>query len=235
LILAAGEGKRLRPLTEKIPKCMVKVNNKSIIDYQIKAMKNIGVNTFFVVIGYKGGLLKKHLKNKNITFIENIDYDKTTSLESLYLAKKYLKGKEFILLNSDLVFNFDKIKPLKDYFGKNATVAKSDIKLQENEMNIISEKGKIKKISKKLNPKDCDSQSMQISLFSKKGSKILFDNIPEKIDSGGKFPADAFDEIIKKNEMYKVEGNNKGFWFEIDDYNDLKMAEKNNKYKNKVK
>lgn len=224
LILAAGRGRRLKPLTNKIPKPLIEVKGKSLIKYQIEALKTIGVEDFFVVIGYKGEMLKKNLKNKNITYIENADYDETTSLESSYLAKEYLSGNEFILINGDLIFDHKKIEALKDYFGKNATLAKSKNELEENEMNIISENGKIKKISKSLNPTECDSQSLQISLFSKQGSKIIFDYIPKKIKSGGKFPADAFEKVIEKDEMYKVEGSDKGFWFEIDDYNDLESA-----------
>lgn len=226
LILAAGLGKRLRPLTEDLPKCMIRVKGKSIIDYQLDAVKGMGIKDFFVVTGYGSDLLRKHLENENVTFIENPDYDTTTSLQSLYLAKKHLSGKGFILLNSDLIFNFEKIKPLKDYFGKNATMANSDVDLREKEMNIISENGEIKKISKHLNHKECDSQSLQISLLSDRGSEILFNSIPKKVKDGGKFPADAFDQIIKQEKMYKVEGNDIGYWFEIDDFDDLKKAEK---------
>lgn len=92
-------------------------------------------------------------------------------------------------------------------------------------MNMISKDGMIKKISKNLNPDECDAQSLQISLFSKRGSQILFDVAPKKIETGGKFPADAFDEIIEQDVMYKVE-RNKGFWFEIDDHDDLECARK---------
>ena len=62
LILAAGQGKRLRPLTNDIPKCMVKYKNKPIIDYIINSAKNFGINDIAVVSGYKKNVLKKSIK-----------------------------------------------------------------------------------------------------------------------------------------------------------------------------
>ena len=59
LILAAGQGKRLRPFTNDIPKCMVNYKNKPIIDYIISSAKSLGINDIAVVAGYKKNVLEK--------------------------------------------------------------------------------------------------------------------------------------------------------------------------------
>ena len=105
IILAAGIGSRLRPLTNNIPKCLVEVNNKSIIEYQIDAYLEAKVEEIIIITGY----LSKHLvefiqkkyKSENIKFIENKNYNDTNNMYSLYLAKDYLLDKNFILSNAD--------------------------------------------------------------------------------------------------------------------------------------
>ena len=87
LILAAGLGSRLRPLTDEVPKCMVKVNGVSIIDKQIQNLKENGVNELFVVTGYKGDILEKHIIEKynalDIKILHNDVYDRTNNMYSL--------------------------------------------------------------------------------------------------------------------------------------------------------
>ena len=81
LILAAGLGSRLRPLTNNVPKCMVEVNGISIIDKQIQNLKKNEIIDIYIVTGYKGEVLSKYIKEKytdlDITFLHNKDYDKT--------------------------------------------------------------------------------------------------------------------------------------------------------------
>ena len=109
LILAAGLGSRLRPLTDEVPKCMVKVNGVSIIDKQIQNLKENGVNELFVVTGYKGDILEKHIIEKynalDIKILHNDVYDRTNNMYSLNMAKDYLYGEEFIMMNSDVFFS----------------------------------------------------------------------------------------------------------------------------------
>ena len=60
IILAAGEGKRLRPLTKNVPKCMVQFKGKQIIDYVLEAFRDAGINDIYLVKGYKAEVLKKN-------------------------------------------------------------------------------------------------------------------------------------------------------------------------------
>ena len=78
IILAAGLGTRLRPITDEVPKCMVSVNGIRIIDKQIDNLHKAGVKDIVVVGGYKADGLKKHLERYNgITFVENSRYAET--------------------------------------------------------------------------------------------------------------------------------------------------------------
>ena len=62
LILAAGQGKRLKNLTLKKPKVLLKITNVSIIEYLVECLLDVGINKIYVVVGYKSKLIKKLLK-----------------------------------------------------------------------------------------------------------------------------------------------------------------------------
>ena len=70
LIVAAGQGTRLRPLTNEIPKCMVKFKNKSIIKYILDAAKNCGIKDIAIINGYKSEVLENYLKSEKVKKIK---------------------------------------------------------------------------------------------------------------------------------------------------------------------
>ena len=106
VILAAGRGKRLGEKTKNSPKCLIDINGKSLINYNIKFIEKF--NKVIIVTGYKDHLIKKNFKNnKSIIFIKNKKYLKTNMVYSLFCAYKYLKKfKEDIVISySDIVFD----------------------------------------------------------------------------------------------------------------------------------
>jgi NDP-sugar pyrophosphorylase family protein len=101
VILAAGEGKRMRPLTLKIPKPLLPVNGKPIIEYVLDALPE-SVNEAIVVVKHLGNKIKKHLENKykNITIKYASGSDKGTAY-SFLAARKYLKNERFLFIYGD--------------------------------------------------------------------------------------------------------------------------------------
>lgn len=134
LMLAAGMGKRLGKYTAGNTKCMLKIDNKTLIERACEALYNAGIIDFSIVVGYKGDNLKKFLKEEcqnsivkkmNFTFIDNSVYDKTNNIYSLYLAKDELLKDDTILLESDLIYDYDVIKRIVDSCEENiVSVAK---------------------------------------------------------------------------------------------------------------
>ena len=85
IILAAGQGTRLRPLTDDKPKCMVEFQGKPIIDHIIENFILCGIDDIVVVNGYKGNILEQHLENQNIKFIQNEKYDSTNMVTRYFV------------------------------------------------------------------------------------------------------------------------------------------------------
>ena len=82
IILAAGEGLRLSPLTDDTPKCLLKVGDKTIIDHQIDSIKKCGLKDIVVVVGHCQDKLRSHLGGQ-VTYIESRSYEDTSSIFSL--------------------------------------------------------------------------------------------------------------------------------------------------------
>lgn len=122
LMLAAGMGKRLGRYTAGNTKCMLKVGDKTLIERACEALYKAGVTDFCIVVGYKGENLKEFLrtcdneyvKKMNITFIDNEVFDQTNNIYSLYLAKDKLMEDDTILLESDLIYDYELIKRIVD-------------------------------------------------------------------------------------------------------------------------
>lgn len=112
LLLAAGTGSRLSPLTDTIPKCLVPVNGMSILERLINSLRPHGFKRLVIVVGYQEECIRDFLGTyaggMEITYITNPVYKTTNNIYSLWLARNAIK-ESFLLLESDVVYN----RPLK--------------------------------------------------------------------------------------------------------------------------
>lgn len=118
LILAAGTGSRLGKHTKDNTKCMLEINNVSLIKHTLEKLNNVGVRKLILVVGYKKDNLIQHVGDKykdiDIEYVENPIYDQTNNIYSLYLAKDKLEQDDTILLESDLIFEEEVLQRLLD-------------------------------------------------------------------------------------------------------------------------
>lgn len=103
IILAAGQGTRLRPLTNNKPKCMVEYNNKPIIDYILETAEQCKIDNIAVVTGYKEDILTKYLENKSISFFHNKNYNTTNMVHTLFCAEQFLND-DLIISYADIIY-----------------------------------------------------------------------------------------------------------------------------------
>lgn len=236
LILAAGMGKRLGKYTNNQTKCMVKVNDKTLIEHALDALSEAGIKKVVLVIGYEGEKLKNFIgdnyKDVQIVYVHNKIYDKTNNIYSLWLASSYLKEEDTILLESDIIFEKDILKDIINNPNPNvALVAKYEswmdgtVTMVDEENNILSF---IPKINFDWNNKENYYKTVNIYKFSKEFSTQYY--LPF---------LNAYIQAMGNNEYYEqvlrvisyLEGidlkahklsNEK--WYEIDDVQDLDIA-----------
>ncbi|MBW2981164.1 glucose-1-phosphate cytidylyltransferase [Candidatus Woesearchaeota archaeon] len=122
LVLCGGKGTRLRPVTEKIPKPMVCLKDKPIIDHIISYFIKYGFNEFVLAIGYKGDIIKNYFKkNKGKAKIELSDSGDCSIMRRIINAKDVL-GDRFIVIYGDTIADVDIKKLLKFHESKNGLV-----------------------------------------------------------------------------------------------------------------
>lgn len=230
VIIAGGQGKRLLPYTEKIPKCLVKVANKSVIDYQLEVLDQCGITEIAIVTGFGDKFVRDHLNSNGIkaTIIENKDYESTNNAYGIWLARDYVKDSEegFLLINSDLIFPKDMLKFLIDNKEKDGIIIEETSDPDSDMVKIKMEGDNIVAMSKDILPEDTVGEAVGPVKFSKEGGKAFMDFIGSFINKGqlnhwffymlGDFARSRWFAGIK----------NPGFrWAEIDTPEDLKIAE----------
>lgn len=118
IILAAGMGKRLKELTSNATKCMVEVNGEMMIHKTLMHLEKLNLNKIVLVVGYEGQQLMDYVNSLGlktpVEYVVNDVYDKTNNIYSLYLAKEYLLQDDTLLLESDLVYEEAVIRKLVD-------------------------------------------------------------------------------------------------------------------------
>lgn len=241
LMLAAGMGKRLGKYTQGNTKCMLKIQGKTLIERAIEACLDAGIKKFILVVGYKGDNLKKYLleectnpniKKMKLEFIDNDVYDKTNNIFSLYLGKDKLIEDDTILLESDLIYDYDLIKRLvKNKEPNLVSVAKYEqwmdgtvIKIGAN--NSVSEF--IEKKNFDFNELDNYYKTVNVYKLSKDFSKKEF--IPFLDAYIKAYGENEYYELVLKIIAHLSRSRLKALdvsditWYEIDDAQDLDIA-----------
>ena len=244
IILASGEGSRMGKLTQNIPKPLLNINGKSILEREISLLRKNGVNEIFVVMGYKK---EKHVL-KDIEYINDENFRERDQLSSLMSAKKEIRG-DVIILFADIVFEnivLAKILESKsdisiavDMDWEKSYATRTDNPKSLADKVLINQK-KIIQVSAKDISVDIKNEAigefLGIIKLSANGSRIIIKKYEELEKSCvGKFhDADSFEkaklvDILQELLDSKIEISPitiTGKWCEIDTPQDLEMARK---------
>ncbi len=226
IILAAGIGSRLRPLTDLVPKCMVKVNGEYIIDRQIEALIRAGVTDILVCSGYKSDVLKQHLEKSypSIKILEIPEYESTNNMYSMFRTKDFSYDHDIIVMNADVFVSYDYVKKLILSPIPNAILTERG-RFEEENMKIVCNHGTISQISKQIEQKNAFGTTIDLYKFSKEFTKKWFEIMNEYINV--KCEKKLWNEV-GINDMFRffnVKPITIGkYWFEIDNIEDLRNA-----------
>ena len=192
IIIAGGKSTRLRPLSNEIPKTMIEVYGKSILERQIEVFQSCGISDITAVTGYHS----EKINLPNINCIKNEEYKTTNVNEGLFCAKAKLND-SVIITYGDIIFEYEVLEQILNFKGDIGVVVDLDWEKQytgkfgrpiSEADNVIMNKKQILKISKNLTKKDdlILAESIGIFKLSKSGAKILLDryNHLKKLQKG---------------------------------------------------
>ena len=218
IILAGGRGERLRPITDKIPKPLIPINNVPLIERSIKYLKKYGISEIIISSGYKSNKIESFLKKKKNFGCQIIFSIESTPLGTGGAIKKALKHvdeESFLILNGDVVTNIDLRKILK----KPNTIAANELKTKFGTMNIKN--NKVLKFNEK---KDL------VDVWMNPGIYHLSKNIDRITPKKGSLEGIVFPKMAKNKTLRVVKFKNV-LWFSIDSHKDVKACSKEIKSK----
>ena len=158
VILAAGMAKRLRPLTDTKPKCLLEVGGRTLLERTVRAMQQAGISEFVVVTGYRANQIVDFLTSlasSEVTFhfLHNADYEHNNNIYSLWMAGEYVRDKEFLLMDSDILC--DPAAVVRIAKEPESALALNRHECVEEEIKVIVDgEGRITEISKVCSIKD---------------------------------------------------------------------------------
>ena len=207
IILAGGRGKRLRPITDYVPKPLIPIRNIPIIEWQIKYLKKFGISEVIICSGYKTKMIENYLNNKKlgikITFsIENKPLGTGGAIKK---AGKKIKDNSFLVINGDTITNID----LKKVMKKENSIA--SIQLRTKFGILQTEQNKIIKF---------DEKKEIMNLWMNAGIYHLNKETIKELPNIGDIEKTLFPDYAKKEKLTIVKFI-KSKWYSIDSFKDM--------------
>ena len=232
VILAAGMAKRLRPLTDERPKCLLKVGERTLLQRTVDAMLAAGISELVVVTGYRANMIRDFLTETypslNIHFIDNPDYAHNNNIFSLWLTRPYVDGNDFLLMDSDILCDPAILPEVISAEGR--ALALNRHELGEEEMKIVADAhGRIIEISKTCSPSEAAGESVGIEKMTADYSSALFRELEKMIVDEGLidiFYERAFERLIPQGHTFRIVDTTSFFSIELDTPEDFENAQR---------
>lgn len=245
IILAAGQGTRLRPLTNNIPKCMVEVGGMPLLTRQVNTLTDAGIKNIIVVAGYK----EEIITDSRVVKIINPRFDETNMIYSLFCAERQLKG-QVLICYGDIIYSKGVLEKMlrsegdivvaSDKAWKSYWEERCEDVLSDAETFVKGEANKVKTLGQKAKSAyEIEGQFIGLIKLTSNGLETFKENYhacrtdlacKQNAWGSGKaldnaFMTDFLNYLAGKDQLSFAEIN-RG-WFEVDNFNDLELANKN--------
>lgn len=232
IILAAGMGKRLFPLSENKPKCLFEVKGRTIIEHQVEKLYSCGITDITIVVGFEFQQIKDTVSDK-VAYVFSPFFRTTNSIVSLWLARHTMTD-DLIILNADVFFSEDILRGLINDTKKDISmVVDTTSDLSDSDFKLLIEDGLIVDMGKTLT--NASGEYVGITKIPKEALQPFIDTMDEMIQNE---KLTVWYEMILHHMVTRIHIQHKvfpfeastGCWFEVDTIEDL-LARRNGKQK----
>ncbi len=236
VILAAGTSTRLRPLTDETPKCLLPLGAQTILSKMLSALHAHACNEIAIVTGFCEEKIcryvRKNFSSATIHFIFNEHFATTNNASSLLLAEEFIGENEFLLLDSDIVFDNEVLSRVvhSSHHHNNCAAVRTNGVFGSEEIKVsINKQNQILQIGKEVASNEAFGESVGIEKFSRATTKKLFTTLKKRImheQRTTEFYEASFQEMIDDGEVLHAVDLGTLRCIEIDTIEDYEMAQR---------
>jgi len=234
ILLSAGKGTRMMPLTKNTPKCLLHVGNGlTVLESQLEIIKKTEIKDIVLIVGYLAeqveSKIKKYRDSLNITLIYNPFYDISNNLVSLWFAK-HLMNDDVLVINGDNIFEVKVLHALIEAKKPITLVIDKKKEYDDDDMKVSIEGDKILKINKDIVKHKIGGESVGMMRFQSDGIIKIKNKLEQMVREKEKhnlFYLDAIQELINEGHAVNYTVISEEDWAEIDFHPDLKLIEDN--------
>jgi choline kinase len=230
VILAAGMAKRLRPLTDERPKCLLTVGQRTLLQRTVDGILAAGISELVVVTGYRGQMIRdfltQHYPQLTIHFLDNVDYENNNNIFSLWMTRPFTDGRDFLLLDSDILFDPQIIPAVLKEEGSVLALNRHELGDEEIKV-IVDDDNRVVEISKVCSIEKAIGESVGIEKMTAEYSTALFKELEQMIEREGLidiFYERAFERLIPQGHTFSVVDTTNFFSIELDTVEDFENA-----------
>lgn len=227
IILASGTGKRLKPLTDKIPKPLVKVGSLTILERIINSLVVNNIKDIIITTGPFEEKIKALIDEKypgpKVTYVKNPLFDQTNYIYSLWLARDAVKDEDVVLIHGDMFFEKKLMKGVVES-QKSCALVRNNKEVPEKDFKARIEGGLIKEISVNVFGENARFLAPVFKIL-KEDFRVWFDKMGEFVKAGNTnvYAENALNEIMDKVKIHPIYYNDE-YCIEIDNFEDLEKA-----------
>jgi len=231
IILSAGRGSRLLPLTTDMPKCLLPVGLTSVLSLQLDTLFRCGIKTATVVTGFNAHLVKQEINSRQtgpkVKTLYNPFFQVADNLASCWMARKSMK-QDFLLINGDTLFSPALLETVLNAPAKDITVT-IDKKghYDGDDMKVSLDDDRLTAIGKTLLAQQTDGESIGMLRFMNDGPQIFRDELKRlmKLEDGTKsWFLSAIHGLAQSGQRIDTTNIQGGTWAELDTPEDYEIC-----------
>ena len=229
VILVAGVGSRLRPITDTRPKALAPVGDETILGRAVRLLLDFGISRLILATGYKEEAVREALGGlkSEVVYCPNPRYDSTQNSVSLALCREAVGGRSFFKLDGDVVFDLEVLSRIAAPQAELSAGIDSSRMVDEEAMKVVLDGSSIRRFGKAVPLAASHGESIGIERIAGSASQKLFDALDERIGAGvtNLYYEDVYSQMIEAGQLSAEAADVSGLrWTEVDTFEDLESA-----------